>query len=91
MTTAWGATWFRRVNSGFWWISAEGSFDANSTWEANNHMQAGPRQPSSQVELAALYRRRETILSLIRSLERYGRIRARAIRGCAPRTSPAAA
>jgi hypothetical protein len=54
-------------------------------------MQAGPRQPSSQVELAALYRRRETILSLIRSLERYGRIRARAIRGCAPRTSPAAA
>jgi hypothetical protein len=54
-------------------------------------MQAGPRQPSSQVELAALYRRRETILSLIRSLERYGRFRARATRGCAPRTSPAAA
>jgi len=79
------------VKWGFWGIAAEGSFEANSIREANNHMQAGPRQPSSQVELAALYRRRETILSLIRSLERYGRFRARATRGCAPRTSPAAA
>jgi hypothetical protein len=54
-------------------------------------MQAELRQRRSEFELAALYRRRGTVLSLIRSLERYRRARAGHIQGCSRRTSPAAA
>lgn len=51
-----------------------------------------PFRPSeSESELMALYQRRQTILSLIRSLERYRRAKLRAIHVCSGRTSPAAA
>jgi hypothetical protein len=49
------------------------------------------RPRKSEFELVALYRRRETVLSAIRSLERYQRVRARQIQGSSRRTSPAAA
>ncbi|MGA3099115.1 MAG: hypothetical protein ABSF25_21875 [Bryobacteraceae bacterium] len=54
-------------------------------------MQAELRRRKYEFELAALYRRRETVLSLIRSLERYRRARTGHIPGCSQRTSPAAA
>ena len=53
-------------------------------------MQAELRQRKSETELAALYWRRNTVLSLIRSLERYQRTSARRIQAC-PRRRPLAA
>lgn len=52
-------------------------------------MPAEPQQHRPELELAALYRRRETVLSLIRWLERYRRARARQGEGYSRRTSPA--
>jgi len=40
------------------------------------------RQPKSETDLAGLYRRRERIVSLIRSLERYQRMPALLPQGC---------
>jgi hypothetical protein len=51
--------------------------DANSTLEANKHMQAELRPRRRDLELVALHRRRSAVLSLIRSLERYQRARVR--------------
>jgi hypothetical protein len=79
------------VKSGFVRIPWSGSSDANSILEANKHMQPELRQSRPEVELAALYRRRETVLSLIRSLERYRRARTRHGQGCSRRTSQASA
>jgi hypothetical protein len=79
------------VKSGGFGISLDDPLGANSTWGGNEHMQVGLRQRNSGFELAVLYRRRETVLSLIRSLERYHRATARRIRGCLRPTSPAAA
>ena len=47
------------------------SSDANLTLEANKHMPAELQQRKSVTDLAALYRRRNTLRSLIRSLVRY--------------------
>jgi hypothetical protein len=45
-------------------------------------MQPDLRKRNSETELAALYRRRSTVLSLIRSLERYQRASARHSHAC---------
>jgi len=52
-------------------------------------MHVGRRQLKSESDLAALYRRRESVVSLIRALERYQRAPVRPSQGCsrqAPRT-----
>jgi hypothetical protein len=54
-------------------------------------MQAELREHKAGVELAALYRRRETVSALIRSLERYHRARVRCVQKCSRRASLAAA
>lgn len=78
-------------NSGLVGIPSSCSADANSTWKAKRHMQYPFRPRMSESELMALYQRRKTILSLIRSLERYRRAKLRAIHVCSRRTSPVAA
>ena len=45
-------------------------------------MHIAPRQLNSKTDLAALYRRREDVVSLIRALERYQREPVRPIQGC---------
>ena len=52
-------------------------------------IQLRPRKPG--IELAGLYRRRETVETLIRSLERYQSTRARSVRKCSRPVSQAAA
>jgi hypothetical protein len=44
-------------------------------------MQAEARQRKTEIDLAALYRRRDAVLNLIRSLERYSRANAPQIQG----------
>jgi hypothetical protein len=56
-------------------ISLGNSSDTDLTVEANQPMQAELRQHVPEIELTALYRRRETVSKLIRSLERYRRTR----------------
>ncbi|MGA2149716.1 MAG: hypothetical protein ABSH49_32715, partial [Bryobacteraceae bacterium] len=59
------------------------------TQELSNRMHVGRRQLKSESDLAALYRRRESVVSLIRALERYQRAPVRPSQGCsrqAPRT-----
>ena len=54
-------------------------------------MRAQLRQGNTEVELAALYLRRRTLLSLIRAIERYERATAHAVRsrsGCRCGSSP---
>ena len=53
-------------------------------------MQANFQPYRPEVELAALYRRLETVSSLIRSLHRYQSEQTRPMQGCSRRTSPAA-
>ena len=79
------------VKSGTVGIPWRGSSDANLTLEANKHMQAELRQPKSETDMAALYGRRERVVSPIRSLERYQRARVRHIQSCPRREPPAAA
>ena len=79
------------VKSGSVGIPWSASSDANLTLEANKHMQAELRQRKSETELAALYWRRNPVLSLIRSLERYQRMSARHMQTCPWRTPPTAA
>jgi hypothetical protein len=50
-------------------------------------MQVPHRQPKSETGLTALYRRRERLTSLIRSLERYQRMPALLPQGCTRRAS----
>jgi len=50
-------------------------------------MQVIPRQSKCETDLAGLYRRRERIVSLIRSLERYQRMPALLPQGCSRRAS----
>jgi hypothetical protein len=45
-------------------------------------MQTEAQQRKTETELATLYRRRDTVVELIRSLERYGRAKAAQIQGC---------
>jgi hypothetical protein len=78
------------LKSGYVGILGRGSSDANSTLGANKHMQAEFRPRRRDLELVALYRRRTAVLSLIRSLERYQRVRVRRIQAC-PRRQPLAA
>jgi hypothetical protein len=58
--------------------------------EANKRMQAKLRPCRRDLGLAALYRRRSTILMLIRSVELYQRANAVQIQAC-PRRGPLAA
>jgi hypothetical protein len=57
-----------------WYITGNSS-DADLTVEANQPMQAELRYRKPEIALAALYRRRQTVLALIRSVERYRRTR----------------
>jgi hypothetical protein len=78
------------VKPGFVGISRLDYSGANSTQELSNHMHVARRQLKSETDLAALYRRRENVVSLIRSLERYQRASVRLTQGCsrqAPRTA----
>ena len=63
------------VKSVFPGISLGNSSDADLTVEANQPMQAELRYRKPEIALAALYRRRQTVLTLIRSFERYRRTR----------------
>ena len=76
---------------GFPGISPRASYDANSTQEANKHMPAELRQHRAELELAALYRRREAVSALIRSIEHYQRAKVRWVQKCSRRGSRAAA
>jgi len=70
------------VKTGFVGISRSNYSDANSTQELSNHMHIAPRQLNPKTDLAALYRRRKNVDTLIRSLERYQRATARPTQGC---------
>ena len=54
-------------------------------------MPAEPRQHRPELELAALYRRREAVSALIRSIEHYQRAKVRWGQKCSRRGSRAAA
>jgi len=85
-----GTTASHSVKTGFVGISRSNYSDANSAQELSNHMHIAPRQLKSRTDLAALYRRRENVVPLIRSLERCQRASVRPIQGCsrpAPRTA----
>ena len=78
------------VKLGFVGIPLSRSSDANSTQEVNKYVLGELRPRKSEMELAALYRRRDAVVSLIRSLERYRRAKAGHIPGCSRRASRAA-
>ena len=61
------------LKSGFDGIPSVDSSDANSSQETDGKMQVELEQCKYDIDLAALHRRRRTILALIRSLERYQR------------------
>ena len=78
------------VKSGSDGIPSGNSSDAHSILEANKHMQAELRRRKGDLELGALYRRRNAVLSLIRSLEHYRQTSTRYVQVC-PRRVPSAA
>ena len=54
-------------------------------------MHIARRPLKSETDLAALYRRRENVVSLIRALERYRRVPVRPTQGCSRRVPLTAA
>jgi hypothetical protein len=71
-------------------ISLGNSSDADWTLEANQPMKAELRCHKPEIALAALYRRRQTVLALIRSFDHYRRTRVPRIQKSSRRARQAA-